>query len=229
MTERFFQFLPSIAILTSIAIATLIYLRLVLKRFKERIKSIEWCKENHWKIIWLIGTPVQNVWAPVAEELIFRAPLIVIFSTVSGNAWRGIWISSVFFSLVHYFGHKITLFDVFSAKESSETKTDSLEAEISDIKKREAKRLRITKFLHPITVFPLGILSGYYGIKYQSIWASVGIHFVWNLVMPIILVLVVLIVAMAGVGIEEAWHSLKYKLRRRRINKHYESSRQIPR
>ena len=119
MTERFFQFLPSIVVLTSIAIVTFVYLRLISKRFKERMKSIEWCKENQGKIIWLIGIPFQNVWAPVAEELVFRAPLIIVFSSISGNAWRGIWISSILFSLVHYFGKKITLFEVLSAKEKA--------------------------------------------------------------------------------------------------------------
>lgn len=225
MTERFFQFLPSITVLMSIALVTFVYLRLVSKKFKERMKSIEWCKENHWKIIWLIGVPLQHIWAPVAEELVFRAPLIVLFSSISGNAWRGIWISSILFSLVHYFGKKIALFEVLSAKEKGDTKTDSLEAEISDIQKKESKRVRIRKFLHPVAVFPLGVLSGYYGVKYQSIWTSVGIHFVWNLIMPIIIVLLILIVMSAGAGIKEAWHELKYKWRRRRTDKRYERIR----
>ena len=131
MTERFFQFLPSIAILASIAIATLIYLRLISRRFRERTKSIKWCKENHWKIIWLIKMPLLYVWAPVAEELLFRAPLVVIFSDLSGNAWLGIWISGLLFSLVHYFGNKITLFEVLLSKERGDIKTDSLEIAIA--------------------------------------------------------------------------------------------------
>ncbi|MBI2064526.1 MAG: CPBP family intramembrane metalloprotease [Candidatus Yanofskybacteria bacterium] len=214
MIERFFQFLPSMAVLASIAIVTLIYRRLVSRRFRERMKSIKWCKENQWKIIWLIVVPFYCVRAPFAEELIFRAPLIVIFSDLSGNAWLGIWISGLLFSSVHCFGDKINLCHVLLAKDGGEAKTDSLETRIADIKKKQAKRLKIIKLIHPISVLPLGILSGYYGIKYQSIWASVGVHFIWNLIVPFIIVLLVLMILKARVSARKTWHTLRYKLRR---------------
>lgn len=38
----------------------------------------------------------------------------------------------------------------------------------------------VKKRIMIIGVIPLGILTGYYGILYQSIWVSVGIHMLWN-------------------------------------------------
>ncbi len=215
MTERIAVFLPSILILTCIAAATFIYLRLVARRWRENLKSVEWCKENKWKVLWLFGTPACNIWAPTAEELIFRAPLIIAFGSITGNAWWGILASSVAFAFVHYFGKKINFLEVLSAKENGETKSDDLQAEITDMEKAQAQQMKIRRLLHIVATLPLGILAGYYGIKYQSIWVSVGIHSVWNLLMPVLLPLLVLLVMLTFFGITELWDRFRWRYRRR--------------
>lgn len=50
MTERIIGFLPSIFILACIAGLTFIYIKLLAKRWQENLKSIEWYKENQWKV-----------------------------------------------------------------------------------------------------------------------------------------------------------------------------------
>lgn len=201
MTDRIHQFLPSILIIGSISVFTYIYLKVAIKRIGPSWKSIEWHSQNKWKVTWLIGTPVCNVWAPTAEELVFRAPLIIAFGALSPSAWIGILASSVVFGAVHWFGKKINILEILSKKESGGIKSDDFEAEVAKIEASEAKRIHVQRILHVLTTILLGILSGYYGIKYQSIWVSVGIHSLWNFVMPIIFALIIAIVLFSGLGV----------------------------
>lgn len=207
MTDRIMQFLPSISIITSMAVFTFVYLKVVIKKIGPAWKSVEWHSKNEWKVIWLVGIPAMYVWAPTAEELIFRAPLIMAFETISSSAWVGILASSVVFGAIHWFGKKISILEIISEKKSGNTKTDNLDSELSELETTQAKRVRIQRILHVFTTIPLGILSGYYGIKYQSIWVSVGIHATWNIVIPIILPLFALIVlrSFSALGISTLW------------------------
>lgn len=158
--ERVLMFLPSILIIGSIAGATSVYIKRVTEpRFGDDIKSVNW-KQNKWKD-WLLIQPILIIWAPTAEELLFRAPLIIAFDAMSPFAWYGIFISSALFSLVHW-----------------------LEREKRDIRK---------KILNVVSTFLLSILAGYFGIKYQSIWLSVGIHAMCNLIPTMFFLLIVVI------------------------------------
>lgn len=192
ITDRIKEFLPSILILVSIVMVTFIYLKLLSSRWKDNLKSIEWLKKNQWKAVLLIGSPAVYILAPTLEELICRLPLIIIFSGISSNAWWGILVSSSFFALIHYSGNKITLQEAIQMKESGRAKSNDLRVVTEDIEKLQIRRIKIQRLVHVIVVFPLGILAGYYGIKYQSIWLSVGIHFAWNLIVPVILPIFVL-------------------------------------
>ncbi|GEM_PF-6607109 len=60
----------------------------------------------------------MNIFAPTAEELIFRAPLVIAFGTLSLFAWMGIAVSSVAFGAIHWFGKKISRLEVLSEKDS---------------------------------------------------------------------------------------------------------------
>ena|SRR3989344_3700349 len=210
MIDRIMQFLPSILVIASIAISTFIYLKVVIKKIGPAWKSVEWHSKNKWKVIWLVGAPAVNVWAPTAEELIFRAPIIIAFGTMSSSAWIGILISSAVFGAIHWFGKKINILEILSEKEAGNIKTDNLDTELSELEATQSKRVRIQRIAHVFTTMPLGVLSGYYGIKYQSIWVSVSIHAIWNLVMPIILPLFVLIVVLSVLGISTLWIKLRW-------------------
>ncbi|MBI2670313.1 MAG: CPBP family intramembrane metalloprotease [Candidatus Yanofskybacteria bacterium] len=206
MTERITGFLPSILILTCIAGLTSLYLKLVTKHLLKNLKKIEWYEKNQLKFECLLGIPAIYIFVPIQEELIFRAPLILIFSGINGNAWTGILVSAFAFATSHYFGNQIKLFD-------GQVKTDDIKTGIAEIEKMEAQQIKIRRLLHVVCTFPLGVLAGYYGIKYQSIWISVGIHSVWNLLMPILMpLLVILPMVVAFSSIKDAWN----KQRRRK-------------
>jgi membrane protease YdiL (CAAX protease family) len=147
--ERIFLFFPSVFTLVCIAIITRVYLRLIFKHYEENLKGVEWQQKNKRRVAWMIDKPTNFIWAPIYEELMFRAPLIIVFDTISYLAWCGIVVSACLFSVKHW-----------------------------QIKK---------SWLQVVLAFIFSVLAGYFGVKYQSIWLSVGIHFAWNLIMPIVI------------------------------------------
>lgn len=206
--ERIYAFLPSVLLLACIAGATLLYLKLAIKRFGDNLKSVEWCRKNRWKIIWTIGTPKEYIWFPAVEELIFRAPLIIAFSAVSSGAWYGIFASSILFALTHWFGKKIFLEEIFSAGENGEQKSDDVMEEVKRLHAEKGRMIVVRKIFHVVFTLPFGILAGYYGIKYQSVWLAFGIHSAWNVIMPAIFPIIMLLVTIAFAGILALWDSL---------------------
>lgn len=179
--DRIYTFLPSVLILAGVAGAIIIYLKLIGKRLGDNFTSDGWRKNNEWKILF-IAMSLQNVSAPALSEIVFRAPLIIAFNEVSLAAWDWIFVSSFFFLLVRLLlGRKLWT-----------------EQEIN-IVAREVLTIAST--------LPLGILTGYYGIKYQSIWVAFGIHSVWNFFIP----------SPKGISllISSWWH----KVRMRRVRK----------
>ena len=185
--ERIDIFLPSVLIISCIALITFLYIRIVRKCLGVNLKSVEWNKENLWKSALMIGTPILNLGAPAVEELIFRAPLIIIFDSISSTAWYGILISSLLFGLAHFFGKKVSMSDLFSARENNENESDDVQAETDRIHKKLGKIILARRIFHVFVTFLAGIVFGYYGIVYQSIWVSFGLHSLWNLIMPFIM------------------------------------------
>ncbi len=168
------MFFPSIFILTIISGILLIYLKYQKKQFGKKLHSIKWLKKERKKVIWTLSAPEYCILAPAREEVIFRAPLIIIFSEISSNAWYGIFISSIIFSLMHWAGEKVSLSDIISSK------TDNTKIAKLFFLKRNRKKIFLRKIIHVLCTFPLGILAGYYGIKHQSIWVAFAIHSIWN-------------------------------------------------
>lgn len=212
--ERIYTFLPSILVIACIAGATRLYVKWVLKRFGDNFKSVEWHKKNEWKVIWMVGTPMTNVWAPAVEELIFRAPLIVGFGAMSSVAWYGVFASSGLFALTHWFGKKIWMPEIISAQENGDHKSDDVTAEIDRLHQEAGKRILVQRIVHVALTLPLGILSGYYGIKYQSIWVAFGIHSVWNLVTPLILMFLILLMGRILLSILSMWERVRWGWKR---------------
>ena len=183
--ERVYLFLPSILILGGVAAVTFFYLKWVIKYFGEdNFKSIEWHEKNKWKIPLIVGAPWVIVFAPAVEELIFRAPLIIIFSTVSSDAWYGIFVSSGLFALAHLYEKKIWIYDILDERKNGNCQSDDVMTEMNRFYQENIKMVGVRQVLNIIFVLPLGILAGYYSIKCQSIWAAFAIHAIWNLVMP---------------------------------------------
>ncbi|MEK7452739.1 MAG: CPBP family intramembrane glutamic endopeptidase [Patescibacteria group bacterium] len=212
--ERIYAFLPSVLVIACIAGATLLYMKWVIKRFGDNFKSVEWHKKNQWKVVWTVSTPLTNVWAPAVEELIFRAPLIIAFSAMSSVAWYGVFASSGLFALTHWFGKKIWIPEILSARENGDHKSDDVMAEVDRLHQEAGKRILVQKVFHVVFTLPLGILAGYYGIKYQSVWVAFGIHSVWNLVMPAVLPILMFLGVLAFVGISSLWDRVRWRRRR---------------
>lgn len=211
--ERIYAFLPSILILAVIAGATSLYLKWITKRFGDNLKSVEWLTNNQWKAFWAIGMPGANVGGPAVEELIFRAPLIIAFSAMSSVAWYGVFASSTVFALLHWPGKKILMPDILSTKENGDHKSDDIEAEIHRLHTENGEMILRRKMFHVIFAFPVGILTGYYGIKYQSVWVAFGIHSAWNFVMPIVLPILVYLGAFVFLVIASLWDRARRKRR----------------
>lgn len=207
--ERIFMFLPSILVIAGIAGISFFYVKWIIKRYGDDYNSVEWHQQNKWKVTWTVGTPIMNVWAPTIEELIFRAPLIIAFSTLSSFAWYGILASSVLFSLTHWFGKKIGMPEILSAQEENENESDNLESEVERLHQKNSKDILIRRVLNVILTLPLGILAGYYGIKYQSVWLSIGIHSAWNLIMPFVVTLLIILVMLSCFVISLLWDKVR--------------------
>ena len=212
--ERIYAFLPPILIIACIAGATLLYLKLVIKRFGDNFKSVEWQKENQRKVVWTVGMPLTYVWGPAAEELIFRAPLIIAFSAMSSVAWYGVFASGGLFALSHWFGKKIWMPEILSARENNNHRSDDVEAEINRLYTEKGRMIVVRKVVHVVFTLPPGILAGYYGIKYQSVWVAFGIHSVWNLIVTVVLPILMLLGVLALIGISSLWNRMRWRQRR---------------
>jgi len=211
--ERMYVFLPSVLIIACIAGVAFLCAKLFIKRFGDNFKSVEWHEKNQWRVAWTVSTPLINVWAPAVEEIIFRAPLIIAFSAISSFAWYGIFASSGLFALIHWFGKKIWMPEILSAREKDNQASDDVVAEVNRLHTEKGKTIIIRKVFHVVFAFPLAILAGYYGIKYQSVWVAFSIHLVWNLFMPIVSMLFTLLVMFVVLGASSLWDRVRWKRR----------------
>lgn len=215
--ERILLFLPSILIIGGIAIITYVYLKWITKKLGNNLKSVSWIEKNKLKISLLISSPSVYILAPAWEELVFRAPLIIAFGELSSVAWCGIIASSILFSLLHWFGNKVSMFEIFDAKENGENESDNLKDESTRLSLTMRKQIKLKKILHVLFTIPIGIISGYLGVKYQSIWICVGIHSLWNLIIPFVVLSATIVIVLICILLSPLWEKIvtkakKYKL-----------------
>ena len=203
--ERISLFLSSILIIGGIAIIMFLYLKLMIRKFSDNLKSINWVEQNKLKASLLFSSPNAYILAPTWEELVFRAPIIIAFSGLSQSAWYGILISSVLFSLLHWFGNKVTFFEIINARDNGENESDNLEDESKRIARKMKGGVRLRRALHVLATLPTGILLGYLGIKYQSVWMCVGFHSLWNLLMPFVVLLIIILIAITSEVLSSFW------------------------
>lgn len=192
MLERIKEFLPQLLPILGIAAATFIYLRIMRRRYRERMKSIKWIAENKWKLEFLLRSPSGFVWVPIVEELIFRAPIIICFGFLSFSAWAAIVGSALAFGLTHYSGKKLTLTEVLEIVKNGKCLT------IDQVVKDKKTMLNWRRWSQIILAASMSIISGWLGIKHQSIWLSVGIHAAFNIFCCPILTIMLLLVALLG-------------------------------
>lgn len=103
--------------------------------------------------------------APLLEELIYRAWLIVFFKKLTFWSWLFIVISGIAFGKLHKRGSGISLMFEAIRPESS-----------AFFSSKAAQRGRV------VMTSILGILCGYVVVKYQSLYFGVIVHALWNLI-----------------------------------------------
>lgn len=216
MTARLMQFASSFAVIALIAVMAVVYVRCAVRRWfpKEKIDSIEWVKENRSKLMWRLSAPLLYIQAPTLEELIFRGPLLLLFVSLSSQAWIGIAVSAVLFGIAHWFGPKILFSEVEALKKIGELSVAAKEMEAE-----QPKLVLLRRILHVVFATILGLIAGYLTIKCQSLWAGVLVHMVWNIVMPILLPILLMVVALAivwlgGIISDIIWYFQCRKMRK---------------
>jgi len=112
----------------------------------------------------IMGTTTV-VTGPLLEELIYRAWLIVFFKELTFWSWFFIVVSGIAFGKLHKQGSGISLMFEAIRPESS-----------AFFSSKAAQRGRV------IMTSILGILCGYFVVKYQSLYFGVIVHALWNLV-----------------------------------------------
>ncbi|MBI1957337.1 MAG: CPBP family intramembrane metalloprotease [Candidatus Niyogibacteria bacterium] len=215
--ERFLLFWPSIAILLAIGGALRAYFKFLNKRYGEHLKDMEWVKENGGKITLLYVLPTLWFVSPVIEELMFRMPLIFFFGSITPLAWIGIGVSSVVFALMHWFSgfskayHRGLHSGLHSKKDAG---VIAVGVETPDPK--QEKSILYSRVWQVFATSILGILAGYYGVYYQSIWVSIGIHLAWNVAAITVFPIFVGLVVVAILCVLAVWEKFMSFVRRRR-------------
>lgn len=182
--ERVLHFLPSLLIVSGVSLFMIFYHGVLLPRWlgKENTKNEVWMKEwrrkNKLKSFFMISAPLLYVYAPFFEELIFRAPIIIAFPIISDYAWLGIIISSIAFAITHSSKK-------YAVKIADESLYGSPKAIVDYSRESLIKKVRVVRLF---SSFISGTLAGYFGIAYQSLYVSVGVHMAWNLLIPEIVI-----------------------------------------
>lgn len=179
MIERITHFLPSMLIIATAAVLTFLYVRILrLAWGKENAMDREWIKTHKWTYLLLFRIPITCAFFPAAEELLFRTPIIIGFHQLSYYAFLGISISGLLFGAGHYLKHRNPITDekLFGIKDVT------FAILVSNKKSQKRKRVN-RKWLRFLKSTIGGSIYGYFGIRYQSLYVSVGLHMVSNIIL----------------------------------------------
>lgn len=188
MIGKLFVFLPQIIIVASIALASLYISKKKIKPYEKQTNSVDWVEENSGKLF-LSWAFMAAFWAPTAEELIFRLPLLIAFDRFSTTAWIFIALQALLFGLVHDKKKDADMKQIFRKRGTGEA-TDNLEEEMALHQKKNPVSLRVAG-VTARTI--LGLIAGYLTIRYQSVLPAVGLHFAWNVLLTPIIILIMII------------------------------------
>jgi membrane protease YdiL (CAAX protease family) len=181
------MFLPSLSIIAGITACAFALFHHLNRKYGKQSGSVAWQKE-HLGFLALVGILNNFIIAPFFEELLFRAPLLLLFPSLAGKAWLGILFSAVAFSLIHWPKSKEKFaVIIYRANEKNPSDSDDFSVNIEKTADKHRGKIRFFCILQCILAFVAGILYGYLAISFQSLWPSIGAHIVWNLVVPFVL------------------------------------------
>lgn len=229
MWDRISLFLPNLGIIAAIALLSTLVLRWIDKKYGKDLNSVSWVAKNWKGVIRPVALFIILIYAPFREELIFRAILVIIFPEVTRNAWYAILISAAVFAAWHVPNTRYLGGGGWLKKYKEGTlESDDLEAESSKLRKENLEEfpkgtlpiLRVLTFVYP---FSIGIVAGYFGIKYQSLWIPVLVHFLVNLLGPLMVIgtslLLMLVVATFFLAKDRLWYVSYLWRNKRRMRK----------
>lgn len=136
---------------------------------KENFDNIDWWERNRLKITIFLGLPLIILGA-TTEEFAFRLLIIIAFKEMSACAWIAILLSSALFAMSHN-RNKYILHKTWGSFFDEDKKDEMIPKEKS-----------LTKLIHISNAMILGIVLGYIGIRYQSLYLVIGLHMAWNLI-----------------------------------------------
>ena len=193
--QRSEQLLLSFAALLWIATTTYILMTIYIrKRIGNKRFSVLWLMRNQSKTL-LVLVLGALIFAPTSEELVFRGLLLVAFDSLTTHAWTWIIITGILFGLAHIPSRGVSRGEVIKARENGEHESDDIRKEKKRIYALNPWKYRRIKIFKAVQSSCTGILFGYIAVYNQSIWSSVGAHFLWNLlVAPILIVIYVIVV-----------------------------------
>lgn len=200
--ERIRLFLPSVVIVASIAGILFLYLTWFRRRYREESNSIAWTSKHKWRLAFQVAIPSVAIFAPTLEELIFRAPIIIAFRSMTTYAWCGVVASSSLFAAMHWFGEKVDASELFEALKNKTLESDDAKKETERLQTKQGTKIRRRRIEHVVVAFLAGLVLGYAGIRSQSLWVSVGLHAAWNLLDPFVSILITLIFWLPPVAIK---------------------------
>ena len=181
--ERIMLFLPEIAQIIGMVALTFIYLRLISKRVPVPTKPLQG-KESLRYLIFLY-IPAVGIFAPAFQGLLYRAPLVILFPRLTAPSWAVLLLWSAALAFLHS----------PAASRCFAWVNKCLKRRVVNAKEEQQG------LGHPISAFLVEALSICLGIICQSIWISVGVHAVFNLVplfLGILPAMVIIIMALAG-------------------------------
>jgi membrane protease YdiL (CAAX protease family) len=196
MFQRFLQFVPSILAIAVIATAAFFAFKMLARHWKVEKWSVVEFKENIVKRL-VLAFLSANVFAPFSEELVFRGPLVIFFSSLTGHAWIAICVSAALFAA----GHLTNPTFISPAEITKKEDGDLVEAVKEARTEMPGWQKKAQKISQVISTFVLGTVSGYLAVLKQSIWIAVAFHFAWNFIGPLIIMFIVIAVCYIGIGI----------------------------
>ncbi len=202
--DRFTALLAEFAVVYWVAIVSLLYIKRIRAHWGEdNLDSLKWLMLNMRKYYRWNWLPLALVLAPASEELLFRAPIVFLFEDLSPLAWYGVLASGLVFGLTHWSGNKISLNLLVKEWQADRHTSDSVSKELKRLAEERLKAVLALRTFHVLTASALGVVAGYYGILCQSLFVSVGIHAVSNLVLPTIfrVITIITIIVLVGVGL----------------------------
>lgn len=180
--ENIGEHLTSILEVMCLVLLSFAYIKKTQKKYGEKLDSVQWTAK-HIIARMKLDTMTVSVCSPAVEEVLFRAPLIIMFSSLSSNAWYGIILSSALFSLLHLPKLKIAnIYTILAEWQKGNLESDSVKQESARLLSEQKVSTSKDKIIQLVVTFCLGVMFSYIGIVYQSLWLCVTVHAIWNLV-----------------------------------------------